>query len=70
MSRYTHALCVGCWNALHPDRRVAENSEQYRGGPRTRCCRCSQETDSGIYFRAEPDTLACKGAGPEHEEER
>ena len=33
------------------------------------CCRCGEKTGSGIYVRAKPDTMTCKGLGSVHAED-
>lgn len=59
MAEWTHPLCTHCYGELEPGR------EPYRFTPETRilerCCRCSIPTMSGIYYRAAPLELACKG---------
>lgn len=59
-SPWTHALCLPCWGELEPDRPPpAQFAEEHR--ELEICCRCAQQTDAGIYYRAAPLTLACLG---------
>ena len=57
MSKWTHSICVTCWNKKNPSRppvRVA-------GGERDECCFCGDSHCSGIYIREDGDNLLCKG---------
>jgi hypothetical protein len=64
MSQWNHLLCEKCWNEEHPDRRAMIVTSS---GPDA-CCRCGEKTGSGIYVRAKPDTMRCKGAGSVHDD--
>jgi hypothetical protein len=64
MSKFNHLLCESCWNRQHPDRPAVTVSSS---GPDS-CCSCGNKTASGIYVRAAPDSLACRGIGPVHKD--
>jgi hypothetical protein len=57
MSKWTHAICDGCWGKRNPGRLatvlINKNVEI--------CCFCGEKTTAGIYVRAEPSKLLCKG---------
>ena len=56
-SRFTHAICAACWSLLNPGRvphRLVEPSS-------TRCCFCSEVSDSGIFVRMAPERVPCRG---------
>lgn len=53
MSDWTHPVCDDCWDFLHP----AHPSPRKGEGEVASCCRCGELTESGIYIRADPDTL-------------
>jgi hypothetical protein len=58
-SRWTHAQCAGCWHREQGDRRpltLALEARQMES-----CCFCGQQTYAGIYVRADPMVLACRG---------
>ena len=62
MSKWTHAICVECWDLREPGKQpvtVLDGSEEV-------CCFCGQPTRAGIYVRENPGGLLCKG---EHDEE-
>jgi hypothetical protein len=59
MSRWTHAICVGCWNARHPDRPASADANGRTEAHA--CCFCGQQTTSGIFIREDPKTVACAG---------
>jgi hypothetical protein len=56
-SRWNHALCTPCFRELMPDREpfalVDPQNET--------CCRCGNPTNSGIYYRANPNQFPCRG---------
>ena len=56
MSRWTHPICVACWNKRHPESQIAEGLV----APDESCCWCGKGT-CGIYVRADPSTVPCKG---------
>lgn len=56
MSPWTHALCDDCYAAVEPGR---EPVRMLLPEDET-CCRCREETKSGIYYRADPKTMHCK----------
>jgi hypothetical protein len=56
-SPWRHALCAPCYEALEPGR----NPVALRDAQVELCCRCGLLTVSGIYYRADPESLACKG---------
>jgi hypothetical protein len=57
MSPFTHALCEACYEWLEPGREpvMITPPEQET------CCWCGKPTTSGIYYRAEPERMVCKG---------
>lgn len=57
MSKWTHSLCVQCWNGMRPGRQTAADGE----GDREKCCRCGRVHSSGIYVREDPANMACGG---------
>jgi hypothetical protein len=59
MSKWNHAICDACWDRQYPDRPAVRIRDGYRDTDL--CCVCSEETDSGIYFRADPAALDCEG---------
>ena len=63
MSAWTHAICVECWNARHPDRKTTGRGV---GAPLA-CCFCARETSDGIYVREDPANIHCGGLGAVHE---
>lgn len=67
MSRWTHRICMRCWRERAGDRIPHKFMRMMPGV----CCVCGQP-DSGaegeIYFRADPESLLCKGQGSEHED--
>jgi hypothetical protein len=63
MSLWNHLLCETCWKKANPGRQAVIASSS---GPDP-CCRCGKKTGSGIYVRAKPETMTCKGQGPIHE---
>lgn len=63
MSRFNHSLCDRCWTELEPDRQAVKIRE-----PSTEtCCQCGDEHKSGIYYRANPDLMPCKGIHDDNE---
>lgn len=67
MSRWTHAICVPCWNDRRPEKAV--NEDDYTDGSHEDCCFCGEPTRSGIYYRHNPDEARCKGTdGSAHNE--
>lgn len=66
MSKFTHALCDACYGELEPGRVPVRVKKEFR--PREHhCCRCGKPTN-GVFYRAPPDELQCKGAGEVHAE--
>ena len=57
MSRWTHSICVECWNKQNP----ARSASRAGGGEPDVCCWCGKQHDSGIYVRSDPEELRCKG---------
>jgi len=57
MSKWTHAICQDCWDEQNPDRQAV----RVVLGELERCCYCLEDTASGIYVRADPDTTGCEG---------
>ena len=60
MSRWTHPMCIDCWNKKHPGRRAHALIESMR--EEERCCFCGNATRDGIYYREDPAVLdLCRG---------
>lgn len=65
-SRWTHPVCWPCWRARNGD----DVPTRLRTPEPELCCWCGQQTDSGIYLRADPNTLdhcprrECRGCHP------
>jgi hypothetical protein len=62
MSKWTHAICVECWDKQQPGREpvtVLNGTEQT-------CCFCGQPTKAGIYIREDPKGMRCEG---QHDDE-
>ena len=57
MSKWTHVICIQCWDIKEPGRdpvTVLDGSEEV-------CCFCGQPTKAGIYVREDPKELECEG---------
>lgn len=67
MSAWTHLLCVACWNARNPTKPARTTDDV--NDPDDPCCACGTKTGSGIYTRANPEELLCKGRGVVHRDE-
>lgn len=67
MSRsvWNHALCLGCFRLLVPGKEPVRFKSP--NDPEPDCCHCSEPTNEGIWYRAEPDSMNCEGRGPVHE---
>lgn len=66
MSRWTHAICDPCFEERYPDREPVRL--KYAGQPEEPaelCCFCGRVTVGGIFVRADPLTVACKGNHPD-----
>lgn len=66
MSRWTHAICDPCWDKHYSPRlpvrlNVTGNADE----PAELCCFCGRVTLGGIFVRADPSAVKCKG---EHDE--
>ena len=59
---WTHTQCKDCWNAAHPEGRVAV---RVRDAEPEACCFCGKPTTAGIYVRRDPRDLSC--AHPEED---
>ena len=57
MSKWTHAICRTCWETQEPDRPVIDPGNV----PAESCCWCGTPTTIGLYKRADPSELRCKG---------
>jgi hypothetical protein len=68
MSKWTHSICAKCWNERNPDSQAVVIREEYRDEQSEPCCVCGTLHQSGIYQRADPTTLQCKGEGIVHAE--
>lgn len=62
MSTWTHSLCEPCWRK---GERGHEEPQRY-AVVTAMCCVCGEWHRSGIWFRADPAKVACKGNGPTH----
>ena len=62
MSRWNHALCRDCYAAREPGR----DPVRLKDAPTVACCACGAFTGDGIYYRADPATMSCKGDGGAH----
>ncbi len=56
-SRWTHAICEMCW-IKRAGSRAAHRLERPE---LERCCGCGFATMSGIYQRADPESMWCGG---------
>jgi hypothetical protein len=61
MSRWTHAMCRPCWDAERPGVTPIALRPEMRQSER--CCFCGNRTRSGIYYRADPNVVQCRGEG-------
>lgn len=57
MSKWTHALCAGCYELFEPGREPSRIEDP----DLIACCNCGRMTGSGIYYRCDPEKLLCKG---------
>lgn len=57
MSRWTHSLCDECYAVLQPGREPSRIVQ----ADMEACCRCCAMHQSGIYYRANPEHMACGG---------
>lgn len=64
MSGWTHRICGECYGKKHPERMPV----RVLGDPGGVCCFCGKDAGGGIFVRADPRTINCKGKGPEHED--
>lgn len=51
---WTHPMCRACWDTKNPGREAV----LVIGEAGDVCCWCGDETDAGIYIRADPAALA------------
>ena len=65
VSRWTHAMCAGCWVERHGETR--QPTVMLEPAMET-CCWCGDGTMDGIYVRHDPAEVACAGKGPVHDE--
>ena len=61
MSKWTHAVCRQCWSERNPGREPVRVSEAYLDEKAEPCCFCGRPQQSGIFVRAAPDQVMCKG---------
>ena len=54
-SKWTHQICVPCWNVKFPDRKVIP--QDYAKGATDLCCYCEVRNNSGIYHREDPEAV-------------
>ena len=69
VSRWTHLVCVACWNTMHPLTPAHPDHTDSMNDSRDPCCSCGRATGSGIYIRQNPLTMQCVGQGPVHKHE-
>lgn len=62
MSAWDHLLCEKCWRDRSPNRQPHRVSMAVERP----CCVCELPTRSGIYFRAFPENMPCKGKSGIH----
>src|ERR1700682_826119 len=62
LSQWTHNICGACWNAK-PENKDRQFDAAARGGqgPPDVCCWCGAGNRDGIYLRASPEELKCRG---------
>jgi hypothetical protein len=65
VSKWNHRCCAACWRKRNPDGREPHHLTTDAGGI---CCVCGILDASGIFIRADPESLKCQGLGPEHED--
>jgi hypothetical protein len=58
-NRWTHNICETCWHAISPDREPCALKSEY--AKEETCCWCGKTTKSGIYVRADPQSVKCQG---------
>lgn len=68
MSRWNHAICMNCWNAKNPDREPVRLPEEFLDETAEPCCYCGKPQQTGIFVRADPLVMPCKGEGVVHAE--
>jgi hypothetical protein len=51
---WTQPVCIACWNRDNPDRQTAGRGDI---GTLERCCKCGNNTQSGLYVRIDPRTV-------------
>lgn len=57
--RWRHYICDPCWRILEGARQPITLKQQYRvSAP---CCYCGKTHESGIYYKADPETMICEG---------
>lgn len=56
-SPWTHALCDECYKELERGRTPIKLREVSKD----LCCNCGERQNSGILYRADPNTLMCDG---------
>lgn len=57
MSKWSHNICVDCWNEKNPDRAPVKLTQ----AEAEICCFCGEFTTAGIYIREDGTDLQCKG---------
>lgn len=56
-SVWTHIICRDCYAKEEPGREPV----RVKNVDPESCCFCGKVTDEGIYYRYDPNKLACKG---------
>ena len=65
MSKLDHTMCDSCWEKKQPNREPVRLTISLKPLP---CCFCGEPTQSGIFVRAHPTVVKCRGKGKYHEE--
>jgi len=65
MSQWNHAMCDPCWEKKQGPRKPVRLTLEMKP---LLCCFCGEPTQSGIFVRANPKTVKCRGKGKYHEE--
>ena len=52
-SKWTHNICVPCWNSKNPDRLAVS----INNSPDDICCYCGERNNDGIYVRDDPEVV-------------
>lgn len=64
MSRWTHSICVPCWNKREPGREPIRLHVEFISWET--CCFCGESHASGIHVREDPAKMLCQGSEGVH----